>query len=87
MVAEQICLNAEEQKIETESPVGGEQTYAKETLGAHKDTEMGSKVLGIPWDDLNDTITFDLTKIGKGIHVTKPTKRVILSSLAALFDP
>ena len=87
MLAEQICLSAEEQKIGFEGPVGGEQTYAKETLGSHKDTEIGSKVLGIPWDNLNDTLTFDLTRIGKGIHVNKPTKRVILSSLATLFDP
>ena len=87
MLAEQICFSAEEQKIEFESPLGGEQTYAKETLGSHKDTEIGSKVLGMPWDNLNDTLTFDLTRIGKGIHVNKPTKRVILSSLATLFDP
>ena len=69
------------------SPVREEQTYAKETLGSHKDAEKSSKVLGIPWDNKNDTLTFDLTKIGKGIQVNKPTKRVILSSLATLFDP
>lgn len=87
MLTKQICLDEEEGKIEIESPIGEEQTYAKETLGSHKDAEKGSKVLGIPWDNKNDALTFDLTKIGKGIHVNKPTKRIILSSLATLFDP
>ena len=87
ILAEKICFTEEEQISERGSSVREEQTYAKETLGSHKDAEKSSKVLGIPWDNKNDTLTFDLTKIGKGIQVNKPTKRVILSSLAALFDP
>jgi len=50
-----MYLNEEEQKCENESrkldQVRAEQAYAKETLGSHKDTEKGSKVLGIPWDN------------------------------------
>ena len=86
-LAKQICLKEEVQKYVNEGPVGEEQTYAKEMLGSHKDEEKTSKVLGIPWDYKNDTLTFDLTKIGKGIHVNKPTKRIVLSSLATVFDP
>ena len=87
ILAEKICLTEEEQISERGSSVREEQTYAKETLGSHKEAEKSSKVLVIPWDNKNDTLTFDLTKIGKGIQVNKPTKRVILSSLATLFDP
>ena len=86
-LAKQISLKEEGQKHVNEGPVGEEQTYAKEMLGSHKDEEKTSKVLGIPWDYKTDTLTFDLTKIGKGIHVNKPTKQVVLSSLATIFDP
>ena len=59
----------------------------RKSIGSHKNTEKGSKVLRIPWDDKNDTLTFDPTKIGKGIKVNMRTKRAILSSLATLFGP
>jgi len=45
-LAKQISLEEEELKHVKESPVGEEQTYAKETLGSHKDVEKTSKVLG-----------------------------------------
>ena len=79
ILAGKICLTEEEQISDRGSPVREEQIYAKETLGSHKDAEKSSKVLGIAWDNKN--------KIGKGIQVNKPTKRIILRSLATLFDP
>ena len=64
ILAEKMCLTEEEEISERGCPVREDQTYAKETVGSHKDAEKSSTVLGIPWDDKNDTLTFDLTRAG-----------------------
>ena len=44
------------------------------------------KVLGIPWTTKTDTISVDLNGITKS-RSEAPTRRVILSALAKLYDP
>ena len=49
--------------------------------------ESVSKVLGLTWDKEADELQFKFDKIVQGSHRIVPTKRVILSTLATLFDP
>ena len=43
--------------------------------------------MGVVLDNQNDTLEFDFDRIGENVQTEKPTKRSILSTLAALFDP
>ena len=51
-----------------------------------RDVGGKTKVLGIPWDTERDTIEFDMRKVGN-TPTKVVTKRGILSTLAAVFDP
>ncbi len=84
-LAEKIAENENEKNV-GEELLSEESTYAKETLGLSKETGGMTKVLGIPWDSKQDTLTFDLEKVGQ-VSSAGPTKRGILSTLATLFDP
>ena len=77
---------AENENEKIKEALNEESTYAKETLGLSKETGGMTKVLGIPWDSKQDTLTFDLEKVGQ-VANSRPTKRGILSTLATLFDP
>ncbi len=56
-----------------------EQSYAKEQLGVQKGE---TKLLGLPWDKREDTITVTLPT-----EPAEPTKRNILGTLAKIYDP
>jgi len=77
---------SESEKAEIKKEESDESTYAKETLG-QSNTGGKCKVLGIAWDNKEDTLEFDLTKATKDANTNKPTKRGILSTLATIFDP
>ena len=62
-------------------------TYAKETLGQSNNADGKCKVLGMAWDNKEDTLEFDLAKVTKDANTERPTKRGILSTLSTLFDP
>ena len=49
--------------------------------------ESVSKVLGLTWDKEADELQFKFDKIVQDSHMIVLTKRVILSTLATLFDP
>ena len=80
-------LQKEFQKEEPLNENESEETYAKETLGGASQ-EGKTKVLGIQWDRAADEFVFELKNFGKQEDSSsKVTKRIILSSLANLFDP
>ena len=60
-------------------------TYAKTVLNGMSSNE-NPKVLGIAWDQVNDNLKFDLTKVDILSNDGKVTKRAIPSTLAKLFD-
>ena len=78
---------SERKKVEIKKEESDENTYAKETLGQSNSTGGKCKVLGMAWDNKEDTLEFDLTRVTKDANTERPTKRGILSTLATLFDP
>ena len=64
-------------------------SFAKETLGTTADKhESKTKVLGIGWDMQSDTLEINLSKVSNlDLNPGLPTKRIILSTLASIFDP
>ena len=59
-------------------------TYVKSMLGAVEDT---NRVLGVRWNTLEDTFTFDLTEIVNFARDLDPTKRNVVSVAAKFYDP
>ena len=65
-------------------------SFATETL---EGTTMGknssyTKVLGIGWDRMSDTLEVNLSKASEAnCNSSQPTRRTILSALASIFDP
>ena len=49
--------------------------------------ESANKVLGLTWNKEADSLQFNFDKIVEGSNLIVATKRVILSTLATLFDP
>ena len=45
------------------------------------------KVLGNPWDSIEDTLKFDLGEFSRKFADMKVTKRNVVSVIAQLFDP
>ena len=65
-----------------------EQSFAKEALSPVVSEGGKPKVLGIIWDNIEDTLEFSLGKVGSELDSsTIVTKRSILSTLASVFDP
>ena len=58
--------------------------FEKVQQAASKDTEDGVKFLGVRWCNETDTFSFAGSPLPDGVV---PTKRVVLSVLARLFDP
>lgn len=75
--------NAPELEPNNESPLeSSELTYAKSQLGGIE--QPNGKLLGVPWDRKQDTISVTLTPD----HASEPvTKRAVLSKLARVYDP
>lgn len=63
-----------------------EETYAKTTLGNQEDNSS-VKILGLKWNNHQDTFEFDLGKWAANVQENVVTKRSILSQIAKLFDP
>ena len=61
-------------------------SFAKSTIGSTKETRL-EKVLGLPWNYDSDTFHFEIGRISAKTVGMKPTRRNILSILAALYDP
>ena len=73
--------NAPELEPTNEMPTGPEDlTYAKSQLGGPANPE--GKLLGLPWNRQQDTLTVNLTK-----ETGASTKRGVLSKLAKIYDP
>ena len=72
--------NAQELEANSGSPHEEEFTYAKQQLGGAKPSE--GKLLGLPWDREQDTISVILQSNQK-----ETTKRGALSHLAKIYDP
>ena len=72
-----------------------ENEHPGKEVTAHNDPkkdELGlpvseNKVLGLAWDSMENSLQFNFDKIIEDKHKIVPTKRVILSNLASLFDP
>ena len=62
-------------------------SYAKTVLDGSETSQVRNKVLGIVWDQSEDNLEFDLSKVACIPQDAKVTKRAILSSLAKLFNP
>ena len=62
-------------------------SYAKTILNEGKDIDSSCKVLGIHWNQREDTLQFEFSKIASELLGKKVTKRGILSFLAKTFDP
>ena len=63
-----------------------EKSYAKCALEVHDETRS-EKVLGLPWNCETDTFHFNLARVADRAKGLIPTKRNILSVLAAMYDP
>ena len=77
---------AETKVTAAESVTNEEETYAKFTLGSEANKSR-PKVLGLPWDYEKDTIHFSFEKVVQRALEIRPTKRILLSLLADMFDP
>ena len=74
--------NAPELEPKNEQPEPTDLTYAKGQLGGNE--QPNGKLLCVPWDRIQDTISVTLTPD----PASEPaTKRVILSKLARIYDP
>ena len=63
-----------------------EKSYAKCALEVHDETRL-EKVLGLPWNCETDTFHFNLAQVADRATGLIPTKRNILSVLAAMYNP
>ena len=63
-----------------------EETFAKTSLAVHG-SQIGQKVLALAWNCETDMLRFDLTITSKKATNAAPTKRIMLSLLACLYDP
>ena len=73
---------------EIENIKNEQQSFAKEALSPVVSEGGKPKVLGIIWDNIEDTLEFSLGKVGSELDSsTIVTKRSILSTLASVFDP
>ena len=74
---------------ENESPLLNEDNMEIDPAKTNPASESDStnKVLGLVWDKSADSLLFTFKKVLEHCHNTVPTKRVILSTLATLFDP
>ena len=84
-------ISGEERKIQTENgekqDPSQEESFAKETLGMERDKGNKTKVLGLTWDmGPCHAMEIQLAKVST-TDSDSPTKRKILSTLAAIFDP
>ena len=87
VLREKICEKERESEAEKSAMSDKEESFAKEALGPIQESGGKTKVLGMIWDNEQDKLEFDLMKMGTNTHSDAPTKRGILSTLAAIFDP
>ena len=65
-----------------------EETYTTATLGSSQQTLAGEvKVLGVRWDRYKDQLVFDVHHIVQAVECLEPTKRRIMSTVSAIYDP
>ena len=87
-------IQAKEKSMQLEQPERNnseiQDSFATETLEGNaigKDSNH-TKVLGIGWDRKSDTLEVNLGKVSEeNLNSSVPTKRIILSTLASIFDP
>ena len=65
-----------------------DETYTTATLGSSQQTLAGEvKVLGVRWDRYKDQLVFDVHHIVQAVECLEPTKRRIMSTVSAIYDP
>ena len=47
----------------------------------------GGKILGLPWDEKNDTLNLNVQELFQNVRNMPPTKRNILKAIASVYDP
>ena len=63
-------------------------SYAKGSLGTKLDNADGRhKILGVQWDFMQDTFTFNIGDVSHYMEDSEPTKRNVVSMTARFFDP
>ena len=67
----------------TSTPLEDSMTYAHQSLGTTKDV----KILGLKWDQDKDTLAVKLITSKAEEAMQEVTKRKVLSSTSAIFDP
>ena len=65
-----------------------DQSYAKGSLGVKSaKTDGRHKILGVQWDFVLDTLTFNIGDVSHYMENSEPTKRNVVSMTARFFDP
>ena len=85
-------VDANEQTVEKQTKAVNvkeeDQSYAKDSLGTKSvDADRGHKILGVQWDFMQDTFTFNIGDVSHYMENSEPTKRNVVSMTARFFDP
>eukprot|EP00112_Aurelia_sp_Birch-Aquarium-sp1_P012879 Seg2713.6 transcript_id=Seg2713.6/GoldUCD/mRNA.D3Y31 product="hypothetical protein" protein_id=Seg2713.6/GoldUCD/D3Y31 len=86
-LAQMIQKEEDVQKSDSDLSKEYDLSYAKTVLDGSETSQVRNKVLGIVWDQSEDNLEFDLSKVACIPEDSKIITRTILSSLAKLFDP
>ena len=77
-----------EEQTDTVNVKEDDQSYAKGSLGTKSDDMEGRhRILGVQWDFLRDTFTFNIGDVSHYMENSEPTKRNVVSMTARFFDP
>ena len=80
--------NRDEVAPTTPTVVPDSDSYAKLTLnGSHLAMSTAEKVLGIPWDRMNDHFVMDVSQIFAKVTVDGSTKRQVITAVCKVYDP
>ena len=63
-----------------------EEINIKET-GLNNKKMYGGKILGLPWNEKNDTLNLNVQELFQNVRNMPPTKRNVLKAIARVYDP
>ena len=75
------------EKVTTAAIQEEDQSFLKSKFDKQAQGTDNQKVLGTEWDNVSDKLNFNLDNLTKYLEEPVITKRVILSSIAKIFDP